>query len=492
MLNKLIAFPSYVSFFHIWIVGQPQEDFPVRPYVGRKFGVCQQNEVKKMKERWIEVAQDVDEKQEARFETWVSGKDVPFVSPEAEEAYKKRVTLMKDAIQLKKVPARIPICPSTGFFPFQYSGITMYDAMYDYGSLTRAWQKYCEDFTPDAYNAPSSVVPGKVLDILDFKLYQWPGRGLPKQSEYQYVEKEYMKADEYQDLIDDPTGFFMNTYFPRIFGGLESLKKMPLLPSVTEIPCVPPALFSFGTEEVQSVLRNLKRAGEEALKWRAVVGEINQSVMGRGYPGFSAGFTKAPFDVIGDTLRGTRGVMMDIYRHPDELLEACERITPFMVKSGAASCKAGGHIMTFIPLHKGADGFMSDEQFRTFYWPTLRKLIIGLINEGMVPLLFAEGGYNQRLEVICDIPKGKTVWWFDLTDMERAKKSVGQKACIAGNVPLSLLCTASPDAVKDYCRNLMDVAGKDGGFILSTGAGMQGAKTENVKAMIDFSKNYRR
>jgi len=75
--------------------------------------------------------------------------------------------------------------------------------------------------------------------------------------------------------------------------------------------------------------------------------------------------------------------------------------------------------------------------------------------------------------------------------MERAKETVGQKACIAGNVPLSLLCTASPDAVKDYCRNLMDVAGKDGGFILSTGAGMQGAKTENVKAMIDFSKNYR-
>jgi hypothetical protein len=38
--------------------------------------------------------------------------------------------------------------------------------------------------------------------------------------------------------------------------------------------------------------------------------------------------------VIGDTLRGTIGVMMDIYRHPQELMEACERLTPFMVKSG--------------------------------------------------------------------------------------------------------------------------------------------------------------
>jgi len=443
-----------------------------------------------MKKRWIEVAPDADEKQEFQFETWRSGKGVAFVSPEAEAAYTKRATLLKDAIQLKQMPARVPICPSAGFFPVQYAGVTMYDAMYDYDILTRAWQKYCDDFTPDAYNAPTTVVPGKVLDILDFKLFKWPGRGVSVKHEYQYVEKEYMKADEYQDLIDDPTGFFMNVYFPRIFGALQPLEKMPLLPPVNEIPCVPPAMIPFGTEEVQSALKSLMAAGEETLQWITAVRRVNGSVMGKGYPAFSGGFTKAPFDVIGDTLRGTREIMMDIYRHPDELLEACERITPFMVKSGVASCKAAGNIMPFIPLHKGADGFMSDEQFRTFYWPTLRKLIIGLVNEGLVPQLFAEGGYNQRLEVICDVPKGKAVWWFDLTDMERAKKIVGQVACIAGNVPLSLLCTATPDDVKDYCKKLVDIAAKDGGFILSTGAGMQGSKAENVKAMIDFSKKY--
>ncbi|MEE9609993.1 MAG: uroporphyrinogen decarboxylase family protein [Desulfatiglandales bacterium] len=442
-----------------------------------------------MKERWVEVAPDAHEKQEIQFENWLSGTGIPFVSREAEEAYKERVTLMKDAIQLRK-PQRIPICPSAGFFPIQYAGFTMYEAMYDYDILTQAWEKYCRDFTPDAYNAPTNIVPGRALEILDFMLYQWPGHGVSKQHEYQYVEKEYMKAEEYQDLIDDPTGFFMNVYFPRISGTLKPLERMPLLPPVNEMPCVPPALIPFGTEEVQSALKKLMEAGEETIRWITAVRRINESVMSKGYPAFSGGFTKAPFDVIGDTLRGTRGVMMDIYRHPDELLEACERITPFMVKSGAASCKAAGHIMPFIPLHKGADGFMSDEQFRTFYWPTLRKLIIGLVNEGCVPQLFAEGSYNQRLEVVCDVPKGKTVWWFDLTDMGRAKETVGQISCIAGNVPLSLLCTATPDDVKAYCKNLMDVAGKDGGFILSTGATMQGSKAENVKAMIDFSKQY--
>jgi len=249
-------------------------------------------------------------------------------------------------------------------------------------------------------------------------------------------------------------------------------------------------MIPFGIPEVQSALKKLMEAGDEMVKWMGAVRSINQKVMGTGFPSFSGGFTKAPFDVIGDTLRGTVEVLMDMYRRPDEILEACERITPFMIKAGVAACKASGHIMPFIPLHKGGDGFMSNEQFRTFYWPTLRKLIIGLVNEGIVPQLFAEGKYNQRLEIICDVPKGKTVWWFDATDMVRAKETVGQVACIAGNVPVSLLATGTPDDVRVYCKSLMDVAGKDGGFLFSTGAGMQGSKIENVKAMIDFAKEY--
>ena len=443
-----------------------------------------------MQKRFVDVAADAEEKQEKQFSVWLRGEGIPFVDDDAYAAYRRRVSLIKGAVQMKEMPARIPICPSAGFFPVQYAGVSMYDAMYDYDILTAAWTKYCDDFTPDAYNAPMSVVPGRPLDILDFKLCKWPGRGVSKQHEYQYVEDEFMKADEYQDLIDDPTGYFMRTYFPRIFGTLKPFEKLPLLPPVNEIPCIPPALIPFGTEDIQQAFESLLEAGQETLRWFAAVRRLNGAIIGKGYPAFSGGFTKAPFDVIGDTLRGTRGIMLDMYRHPDELREACERITPFVIKSGVASCKAAGHIMPFIPLHKGADGFMSDDQFLKFYWPTLRKLIIGLVNEGCVPQLFAEGKYNQRLEAICDVPKGKTVWWFDQTDMRRAKKTVGQAACIAGNVPVSLLCTGTPQDVRAYCKDLMDSVGKDGGFIFSTGAGMQGAKVENVKAMLAAAQQY--
>jgi hypothetical protein len=443
-----------------------------------------------MQKRFIDIDPESEQRQEERFSKWLSGKGIPFVDAASQAAYEERVTLIKDAIQLKQTPARVPICPSAGFFPNEYARITMYDAMYDYQALGRAWEAYHLDLAPDAYNGPTTIVPGKVLDILDFKLYRWPGRDLPKDSEYQFVEKEYMQAEEYQDLIDDPTGFFLTVYFPRIFGTLKPLEVFPLLPPVNEIPVIPPFAMRFGADDMQDALRSLGQAGEEALRWRAALGKIGGRIMGRGFPSFSGGFTKAPFDVIGDSLRGTTGVMLDIFRHPDELKEACERLVPMMVKSAVAACRVNHHIMPFIPLHKGADGFMSDEMFQTFYWPTLRKVIIGLVNEGLVPLLFAEGGYNDRLEVISDIPIGKVVWWFDRTDMKRAKETVGQVACIAGNMPLDLLCTGTPGQVKDYCRQLIDDAAPDGGFIFSSGAGIQGSKTANVKAMLETVKKY--
>ena len=116
-----------------------------------------------------------------------------------------------------------------------------------------------------------------------------------------------------------------------------------------------------------------------------------------------------------------------------------------------------------LPLHKGADGFMNEEQFRTFYWPSLRAVLLGLIDEGMIPLCFAEGRFSSRLESIMDLPPGKTAWVFDQTEMGRAKETVGTIACVQGNVPLSLIHAGTPAEVRAYTRNLIDVAGKGEG-----------------------------
>ena len=76
-------------------------------------------------------------------------------------------------------------------------------------------------------------------------------------------------------------------------------------------------------------------------------------------PGFAGGATKAPYDILGDTLRGTRGLMLDKFRRPEKVLEACERLVPLAIDWGVRACDINKHPIVFIPLHKGADGFLS-------------------------------------------------------------------------------------------------------------------------------------
>ena len=446
-----------------------------------------------MEKQWEEMSSD--EKQEALFQRWMSpkdpeGNDLKFQSPQAEKAYKNRVTMIKDAIQMKKLPHRVPVFIVPNFFPVYNAGFTPQESMYDYDKCCVAFKKLVMDFAPDVNPGAVAPGPGKVYDILDYKLYSWPGDGVSPNAPYQANEGEYMKADEYDALIDDPSNFFSNTYLPRVFGALEGSKMLPTLTGILEIYGVAFNFIPFGLPPVQATYKALFEAGAEALKWAGAMGASNTEINAAGFPGLWAGFSKAPFDVIGDTLRGTRGVMLDMYRQPDKLIEAMEKLTPIMIKMGVGTAQTAGHPLIFMPLHKGANGFMSDEQFKKFYWPTFRKVMMGLIAEGVVPMPAAEGHWTTRLEVIQDLPKGKTLWMIDQSDIAKAKKTLGKVVCMFGNVPSDLLAVGTTQQVKDYVKNLINTCAKGGGFIVSNGAFFDQAKAENVHAVVDTTREY--
>ena len=78
-----------------------------------------------MEKTWEEMS--AEEKQEDLFQRWLSpkdhdGNDIQFKSPEAEESYKARVTRIKDAIQMKKLPDRVPVCIFPGHYRFYFDG----------------------------------------------------------------------------------------------------------------------------------------------------------------------------------------------------------------------------------------------------------------------------------------------------------------------------------------------------------------------------------
>jgi len=116
--------------------------------------------------------------------------------------------------------------------------------------------------------------------------------------------------------------------------------------------------------------------------------------------------------------------------------------------------------------------------------------MMGLINEGLVPLPFAEGDYEPRLEIIKDMPHGSVIWHFERMDMAKAKRILGDNACIAGNVPVSVLCTGTPQDVKEHCRQLIETCGKGGGYILTGSASIEQGDPENLRAMMAAAREY--
>jgi hypothetical protein len=432
-----------------------------------------------------------DEKHADLVDKWFNPPEAKYESPAAEKAYQDRIQRLLDAMKLKK-PDRVPVFPMFGFFGAYYSGYTPYDVMYDYDKLDESFTKYIVDLQPDAHASVTNSPPGRAHDILDYKLYAWPGHGVPKEASYQAKEGEYMKENEYDALIDDPTNYFLTGWLPRIMGALDGLKMLTPFTNMTEMygGFTGAALVPFGLPPVQEALKAMMEAGNEALKWIGTVGAYGAKMTSLGFPTFFGGGAKAPFDTIGDTLRGTRGIIMDMYRQPDKLIRAMEQLTPIMVKMGVAGAKQNGCPVVFIPMHKGADGFMNDQQYRKFYWPTLKALFEGLIAEGCIPFPWAEGGYNSRLDVIKDSPKGKVFWGFDTTDMAKAKRVLDGVSAIGGNMPIATLAVGTTDDVKNAVKKLINNCAEGGGYIMMSGAVIENIPPANVKAMIDATKEY--
>lgn len=440
---------------------------------------------KKMTKEWADMTPE--EKREVRFKRWHDAENIEFVSPEAREKYQERVSRIIKVVKMEE-PDRIPLNQAPGAFPAYYRGGTLKEHMYDLDAMNRDFIKFHQDFDMDFAMAPLTW-PGKLFDILDYRLMQWPGHGVPDDgSFFQYVEGTYMQAEEYDELINNANDFFLRKMLPRIAGTLEPLKYLASFDPSFFVPAG--FVAPFGRPDLQNTFTQLAKAAEVFYEWAAIIGKTVQQIYSMGFPTWGSSLSMAPYDVIADFLRGTRGIMVDMFECPDKLQEAIDKFTLMVIEMGLRNADTDICPIIFIPLHKGADAFMSTAQFEKFYWPGLRKLIVGLYEEGFVPFPLAEASYNNRLEVIADVPHGSTIWWFEQIDIKRAKDIVGRNTCIAGGIPASLLSAGTKQEIDDCVKQLVVDCGKDGGYMMSVTASIEQARAENLHILMDAVKEY--
>ncbi len=427
------------------------------------------------------------QKRQLRLESWINPPDVEWVSKEAEAGFKARATRLARASSLE-IPDRVPCAVPAGWLPAYTAGITLKEAMYNPERMKWAWLKFLDEFDSDTFDG-TIYFTAPVSDLLDARTMKWPGHGLPDDSHsYQFVEAEYMKADEYDLFMKDPLDFQLRKLLPREMGAFELFAEQP---SFSGYMGLPQRLIGLCSDPRFIELANaIYEASQQMPAYNKANMETTRGAFAKGFPMFRGGLAVAPFDVFADSLRGTHGIVRDMFRQPDKIHEAMEFVLPRLVENGIRMADMANCPVVQMPLHKGDDTFMSNKQFETFYWPTFKRMLLALIDDGCLPFPVAEGRYNNRLEYIQDMPKGGVTWMFDQTDMKRAKETVGKVSCIVGNLPVSLAYTGTPQDMEAACRKLIDDCAPGGGYILSGGATFDKAKPENIRMMMDTVKKY--
>ena len=409
-----------------------------------------------------------------------------YTPEELRRIREKRVT---DAIQLK-IPDRVPVFTSIGYFAAKYAGIPCSAAYYDYDAWYAAYEKTLTDFQPDMI-FPQPFTPGKVLEILNPKARRWPGYNCDPRFGHQAVEIDDMKADEYEAFIDDPSDYLFRTIISRTSEHMTGFARFPKL-SDLESGAIALHLLAdaFSDPEIVRSIEILLEAGKELNRWKEKRMKFDQMILDMGFPAIYNAAAMPPFDVISNGMRGLKGTVMDMYRQPDKIIAACDKILELTLERQLPPPNENGNIRVFMTNTRGSDAFLSKEQFDRFYWPTFKTLVNTLIERGGTPCIFFEGNFTSRLEYLLEFPKGKILARFDSTDIFKAKDILKGHICIEGNVPSSLLQTGTADDVREHCKKLIDYCGKDGGYILSPRSSTDEVKPENLKTMIEFTKEY--
>lgn len=390
-----------------------------------------------------------------------------------EQRYAERLRRYTTAMRNGK-PDRVPIRPFVAEFAAKYAGYTCQEVTHDVEKAFAAVRKCAAEFDWDAVVGNMVYVWTGLTQAIGLRYYATPGIEIPPETGFQYVEppeeRAFMRADEYDALIDDPTGFLFNVWLPRVSADVVAPGEPATYRSHLALLKGGMAMWdyflSFGTQA--------RRLREESGTVSAI-----------------AGILKAPLDILADKLRGYVGLATDLLERPKTVLAACEALQPHLLHVALGGADPEKNVPITVWMHRGCVPFVRPEHFDTIYWPTFKPIVEAIWARGHQVLFYAEGDWNAHLEAFGELPAGSIIYHVDRADLFEAHRVLGEKFCLSGGLPNTLLGFGTPDEVRACCKKIIDTVARDGGYIMDASAIVQNdAREENVRAMTEFTRDY--
>jgi uroporphyrinogen-III decarboxylase len=388
-----------------------------------------------------------------------------------EARYQQRLSRYVTAMRNEK-PDMIPIRPFVAEFTGAYTGHSCQELAHDYNRAFDAAVQCAAEFDWDAVVANMVYVWTGLAQAIGLNYYGIPGIDVPPDRGFQYKEPPeddaFMHADEYDELIADPTGFLLNTWLPRVAAPVQK------------------------NGEPVTTAHNMSflKGGMAMLQYfSAFPGQINRLRTEAGTASAIAGIFKAPMDIIADKMRGYLGLVDDLMTRPEKVLAACEALMPHLFHVANTTADPDKNVPIGYWMHRGCVPFVTPDQFNNIYWPTVKPIIEELWAEGHQTLFYAEGNWDHHLESFRELPDLSIVYHVDQGDIFKAHQVLGDKFCLSGGIPNALLTFKKPEEVREYCKKVIEGVAQDGGYIMDAGAIVQNdAKVENIRAMTDLTR----
>jgi hypothetical protein len=360
----------------------------------------------------------------------------------AQELFKERYTRIKEAVTHGK-PDRTPVVMYIDAFAGAYRGVKMSK----FSANTKFSGKVIKETLDDLKYADATEVAATTLILFAYQYLtkiKIAGRELPEGSLWQIDEHEFMKADDYDYIIENGWEKFVKKINKEIL----HISTFSIIKQVLAL---------------MSATKKLKKAG---------------------MPVFNGVWTSAPTDTI-MTSRTMPKFISDLYRMPDKVKEAMDIFADTNIKGMRKQIRMAKPLAVFLANVRGASEFYSPKLWERFVFPYIKRIAEACAEEGVFLNMHLDSNWDRDIEYFKELPRNVCIFSTDgNTDVYKLKKTVGDRICIKGNVPASMLVLGKRDEVFNYCTKLIKDMGPTG-FILGPGCGVpMNANPENVKAMI--------
>ena len=137
----------------------------------------------------------------------------------------------------------------------------------------------------------------------------------------------------------------------------------------------------------------------------------------------------------------------------------------------------------WVAAWRGIPSIMNREMFLRYAWKYFVEYVQLCVDYGVLPVLHLDGCWDPGLDLLRELPARKCIAALDgKTNILEAKRVVGDRMCIMGDLQAEKVAFDTPQTCYDYCTMLIKEMGD--GFMLAPACSLPfNGKLENAQMM---------